>query len=503
MKRKNKLWVMLCTLLLFLATCCFLSAGWYLKVYGNLRFESILYTLFSAMNGVEKGLVFSFIAGALVPSLCVTVFVILILFPPIKSGGGIVLRRKNSLRFTIYPFSKKVSVICCLTISVALVVSAAIRVDLTNYITYSLATESVLFEENFVDPTSVNIVFPEKKQNLIYIYLESMETSFLGEEEGGGIDTNAIPELYALAQENINFSHNENVGGFSALSGAGWTIGAMVSITSGIPLKTPFNINGNSYGQDEFLPGVTTLSDILHKNGYYQSLMVGSEGAFGGRKQYYEQHNTDTIYDLSTAKQERIVPEDYYVWWGMEDYYLFEYAKQELLEISKKDQPFAFSMLTVDTHHIGGYVCEHCDNIYTEQYENVLACSSKQVYAFVEWAKQQDFYENTTIIISGDHPTMDGEYVTNNIPEGYERKVYNCFINGRAYTENTQNREFCSLDMFPTTLAALGCTIEGERLGLGTNLFSNTQTLCEELGTKQFDKELSKKSDYYNKNFYR
>ena len=31
-----------------------------------------------------------------------------------------------------------------------------------------------------------------------------------------------------------------------------------------------------------------------------------------------------------------------------EDKYLFEYAREELTEIAQKDQPFAFTMLTVD-----------------------------------------------------------------------------------------------------------------------------------------------------------
>ncbi|MBR6533615.1 MAG: LTA synthase family protein, partial [Clostridia bacterium] len=107
----------------------------------------------------------------------------------------------------------------------------------------------------------------------------------------------------------------------------------------------------------------------------------------------------------------------------------------------------------------------------------------------------------TTIIITGDHPTMDAGYIQRNIPEEYDRKVYNCFINSLANTENIKNRDFCSLDMFPTILASIGCEIEGDRLGLGTNLFSSTPTLCESMGYDKFDEELDKKSDYYDSVF--
>ena len=139
---------------------------------------------------------------------------------------------------------------------------------------------------------------------------------------------------------------------------------------------------------------------------------------------------------------------------------------------------------------------------YPEHYENVLSCSSKQVTAFVEWIKAQDFYDNTTVVVTGDHPTMDGAYVARNAPSGYERHVYNCFINSVATTENTKNRDFTTTDMLPTILASMGCKIEGDRLGLGTNLFSETPTLCEKLGTQKLKRELQKTSDYYNEKFY-
>lgn len=53
--------------------------------------------------------------------------------------------------------------------------------------------------------------------------------------------------------------------------------------------------------------------------------------------------------------------------------------------------------------------------------------------------------------------------------------------------------------MFPTTLASLGVEIEGNRLGLGTNLFSNEKTLIEKYGIKYVNKELAYNSSFYNK----
>lgn len=43
--------------------------------------------------------------------------------------------------------------------------------------------------------------------------------------------------------------------------------------------------------------------------------------------------------------------------------------------------------------------------------------------------------------------------------------------------------------------------IDGNKLGLGTDLFSNKKTLLEKNGEEFFNTELSKKSNFYNNEF--
>ena len=156
-------------------------------------------------------------------------------------------------------------------------------------------------------------------------------------------------------------------------------------------------------------------------------------------------------------------------------------------------------MLTADTHFIDGYLSKNAENKFASQYENVHAYSSKKVYEFVEWLKRQDFYENTTIVIVGDHLGMQNEFYAEHIEGQYERTIYNVIINSAIEEKNNKNRKFSTLDMYPTILASIGAKIEGERLGLGTNLFAGTETLIEELGYNYFNDELKKNSDFYNK----
>lgn len=489
----------LLSLLILLGFVCFFAAKWYVDVYGRLGFDSILYTLLSNLNGVQPGLIRSYLKGGLCPALLCTALTCFVLF--FRAKRRIIMMLFRKLRVRLFPLSHPVSVLVSLVLSFSLILSAAINVELISYLK-AISQFSTIYQQEYRDPATTQITFPEEKRNLVYIFMESMESTYLSTELGGGARDNLIPELYRLAQENVNFSHNDSVGGFDTVTATCWTIAAMVAQTSGVPLKTPPGIGGNDYGQDgTFLPGLTNLQDVLHDNGYYQVLMVGSDANFGSRRQYYTQHGIDRVCDYYAAIEDGIIPSDYLVWWGMEDSRLYEYAKQELTDLAAQDQPFAFTMLTADTHHISGYLCDLCEDVYDEQYENVIACASRQVWDFVSWLQEQDFYENTTVVVVGDHCSMDSAYFERSIDPDARRMVYNCFINAAAETDNSKNRQFSALDLFPTTLAAMGCRIEGERLGLGVNLFSDVPTLIEQMGFTEFNHELTLTSSYYLQQF--
>ena len=71
-------------------------------------------------------------------------------------------------------------------------------------------------------------------------------------------------------------------------------------------------------------------------------------------------------------------------------------------------------------------------------------------------------------------------------------------IHALAEPVREKNRQFGTIDLFPTTLAALGVKIDGDRLALGTNLFSDQETLTEQFGYEYLAEELQKQSDFYD-----
>ena len=95
---------------------------------------------------------------------------------------------------------------------------------------------------------------------------------------------------------------------------------------------------------------------------------------------------------------------------------------------------------------------------------------------------------------------MDGHY-SESVDNDFNRTIFNLIVNPANGQKASRKQAFSSLDLFPTTLAALGVDIPGNRLGLGTNLFSGEDTLCERMGAEELSAEIKKYSRYYNRRF--
>lgn len=480
--KSGKITTILAILFPCLSVFLFFCFIWGYFQWGTILIDEIVYELTAPLEGTSSSILLSFVRiGVLPAALFILVFV----------TAAMLLRKKEKAFRTF----RRISVLLSLILLLGTAAAAWKHFGVGPYLK-GIVSDLSYIEDHYVDPRDVEITFPEKKRNLIYLYLESMELSYADYGHGGAFEKDIIPDLTELSLESESFNGQESIlNGGHSLYGATYTMGAIVADTAGIPLQKDLLHDH----PDEFYPGVVTLSDILKENGYRQEFLMGSRAQFGGREQYLNSHGFDTITDYDSLIEEGRLPSDYYVWWGFEDQKLFSYAKEKLLALSQSGEPFAFSLLTADTHTIGGYVCDLCGNEYPDSYRNVIACSSKQVAEFVSWIKEQDFYENTTVIIVGDHPSMDPG-IWKEEPEGYEHKVYTAILNAAAEpAEPERFRNYTTMDFFPTTLSALGCTIEGDRLGLGTDLFSARDTLLEESDTKRMYTDLAGSYQYLNK----
>lgn len=494
-----------CFFILLFLTFAFI---WSQCNFGSISLNEIFFVLTFSLKGTSKDLLYSFFSNAGIASIVAFAFFELWVHAPAKRTFQLQSLRFPALRFSVFPLrasflSGTLGLIAWLLFLIACANQSFQFVD---FVISQLKT-SEFIEQEYVDPNAVSLTFPEEKRNLITIYIESGETTSQDVENGGIFDVNYIPEMTRIAKEHVSFSHSEKLEGATIAPACGWTIAGLVAQTSGLPLKMANNrrwvgTESDLTDIDWFMNGATTMGDLLKEQGYRNLFMAGSDFAFGGRLEYYTQHGQYEILDYFKALEVSAIPQGYFEHWGFEDRHLYRWAKEVLTEISQDDQPFHFSMLTVDTHTPSGYACELCPDTYPTQFENSLACSSLQLNDFIEWCKTQPFFANTSIVITGDHGSMVPHFYEEGIIDGNQgsthRKIYNVFINSAVEPEKETGRQFTTLDFFPTTLASIGVSIEGERLGLGTNLFSSVPTLAETYGYDTFFEELSLESPFFN-----
>ena len=279
------------------------------------------------------------------------------------------------------------------------------------------------------------------------------------------------------------------------LHGSSWTSASVVANNTGVPFKVlP---NKDAYTK-KIMCGSYSLGNLLKSNGYYNEVISSANTTFGNLNQFYKKNGNYEIIDIDSLKNYGLtLSEKDKGNWGFNDNYLFKVARERLDVLSKMNEPFNLQLLTVDTHFFDGFVSDYSETKFESQYENSYATESKLINEFVSWVKEQPFYDNTTIVIIGDHLAMQSNFINDTMFNN--RSVYYCLINPYNKNKISSNRVFTALDTYPTIVSAIGGKIEGEKLGLGVNLFSGEKTLVEEYGLEKLDKELQKKSEFYNK----
>ncbi len=503
--KKSMIIKIVSVLLVFFGAAAFTGTIWGKEVFGEIPPDQMLINLLSPTEGTSDTIMDSLWSGPVFQTISIVIIFMMFVF----SGRELFFEYKDrKIKIFSSVMRKIASIILALAVCIGGCAYGVVRFELVKLVKMYVI-ESEFIEEHFVDPRTVKMHFPEKKRNLIHIYLESMENSYASIDMGGYMEENLIAPLTELAKEGVSFSHlDTGFGGPVSTTGCSWSVASMVNMNGGIPMKV--TTGPNAYGSEgNFMPGAVMLGDILEAQGYEQTIMFGATAKFGGLDHFYKNHGNYNILDYDAAIEKGWIPDDYYVYWGFEDDKLYEYAKDEITRLAQTGKPFNFVMETADTHFPDGYVGPNTPTPRESQYANVIAYSASEAVKLVRWIQQQPFYENTTIVIIGDHNSMDTNFFVG-FDQNYIRTTFNLFLNvPKEMTTNvsektTQNRWWANYDMFPTILASIGVKIEGEKLGLGTNMFSGVKTLFEEEGGEKGWKTVNSvfelKSTFYNEN---
>lgn len=336
--------------------------------------------------------------------------------------------------------------------------------------------ESPFWKENYSDIDSLKINAGER--NLILIIMESMENW----------PKNLTPEIEQMASDNISFSDTGVFGGGVDIAGSKNTYCSTVSKTTGVPMLR----NNKHLGKD--LIQVKGLYDVLRNFGYKNVFLQGTDADFSGLKSFMINHGIDSLYDMDNLKDDwdmnAIFRNFRNFSAGITDKRLYDISKN-ILDTLSRDK-FSLTIATIETHFPYGFYDEkNCfekpeSSSDEAKFKATLQCASREVHEFIEWAKKQPFFENTEIVIVGDHLFMGHFFEKNR-----DRRWVNIFLNSMA-TPITRKRQFTSIDIAPTILEGMGFQIEGHKMGLGTSLFSDSLTLLEKMGWTKLNSELKK-----------
>ena len=229
-------------------------------------------------------------------------------------------------------------------------------------------------------------------------------------------------------------------------------------------------IYGNDFNNKHFLDSAVCVSDILAQVGYKQAYFSNFDSKFSGMKFLMESHSVEVM-DLPYFQAQnilpKVLPKDMQGIWDLKDAELFKLAKNHLDSLDDS-QPFALYISTIDTHSTDNFWVDKASCPQSDfTYRFAISCADKIISDFVDFVQSSKFGKNTTIIILGDHLSMQQGF----FPQNAKRFIYNAFINPQ-FTQKptiglTKNRELSHFDITPLILDSLG--IRAESFGLGRN----------------------------------
>jgi len=357
------------------------------------------------------------------------------------------------------------------------------------------ATEppSNFYELNYKNPRNEKFLFPAKKKNLIIIQVESLEDGFLlpGYE-------NLMSGLNDLLKQNA-LCQSGKICIVEQMVGTNYTKAGTVAYTTGLPYLNFFGVfYRESHERALDFAKRITLGDILSEVGYKNYLLCGTDKAHTNMGKYFETHGNFEVYDYNYFRDNNYLPhKNYKTFWGFEDSLLYHFARLKLDLIAKTGMPFLFYIQTMDTH-TPLYLAKGKPIKYGSKFKTVLEQMSVDLYDFVLWLKKQEWFENTSVVIFGDHAFMGS------LPEFTAKHGSPLYIFLNPYLANELNlreKKATHFDIFPTLLHSIGVSWSSQALGLGVSLMSEDSTLLEKLGKDSLEKALTQNNILYNSLF--
>lgn len=276
-----------------------------------------------------------------------------------------------------------------------------IYLSLTTPIDYALAENNEFIEvSNYVKSNQINpnseLFGVAKDQNIIVISLESLQEFAINLEVNG---EEVTPFLNQFIQECYYFSN------FYQQTSQGKTSDAeFITENSLYAADRGSAFYAKSQNQYE------SLASILKGQGYYTAVFHANEKEFWNRETMYEALGFDHFFDESAF----LVNEENSFGWGLTDEAFFE---QTLDYLKGLPQPFYAKLLTLTNHYPFEIPEQYqyispgeTNNEIVNHYITTVRYLDEALKSFITNLKESGLYDNTIIVMYGDHYGLSESY---------------------------------------------------------------------------------------------
>ncbi|MBX2868217.1 MAG: sulfatase-like hydrolase/transferase [Acidiferrobacterales bacterium] len=329
----------------------------------------------------------------------------------------------------------------------------------------------------------------DRLPNVLMIYLESLERTYFDSR----YYTNLLTELESLTTQGDDFT------GVKMPWGATHTIAGMIATQCGVPINTPRGGKHQHGDSDVYMPQAQCLNDITKALGYENLFYQGARLNFSNKGGFMRAHGYDEVKGLDELREG--VPPNSIGPWGLHDSVLLGKVEKKLESLlnQKRENPFFFTLLSLDTHDAFGKnrYSKWCFDQGLNHYEgadhkiqHAVYCSDKLIARFIKQI-QSKWGEELIIVMMSDHaayPFNMGEKLKEAEAKKERNLLFTIFDSGN--NPEVYQRQLSSLDLGATILGY----ITDHRLntiGLGTNAYDFSRlNLIEQLGQSGLDQAL-------------
>lgn len=396
---------------------------------------------------------------------------------------------------------KPVILLCVILLAVILATGKSVNRRL-KVVDYLAQADTPFVEDHYarLSPESARFTTGRPK-NLILIFSESLEYGYADKAAYG---ENLIPELMEATEGGLRLR------GYRKTPGGYFTLDGISAQTLGMPLThLPVDIhndaNTNAFGV--MLKKSPGIFNLLQQAGYQTAFFSGTSRNFTHKGDFLKVHGvTETFFKEDWLAQGFELNDGRRGFWDFNDRFLMERFKAYIEKNLEKDRPFALGFETVDTHFPTGWAPPEERRHHNAK--DAFRFTSKLLAGFLSWAKTQAWYDETVIVVVGDHPWQDfANDFTNFTQKAPNREIFAAVLNSQRTNPAVRDCGFAPMDMAPTILHAMGIEFastlkdgatSAAKIGLGTSLFSQEENLVCRYGTSGLTKLLQGYSDFYN-----